>query len=352
MILRFKVVDEEEAKGLPARLLVDPVQLVLWQQGAQFDDGVQLVLVAQPPAAEKLHVHPHGCADEPQLLGAHPGADLHVSASDKECIQGTVGLVELRAICVVVQDNQHLIQLLHLQLLGCLGDLALPLDDAPQRCLVPLVVASLLPFGLHPRVLLDVLLDGDPAVVDVYAGAEDVDFLKDSAVLLQNHADQRHSLAGLAGAEEDACAWNLGHHGVRGLFASVFSCGKELDLPHSFAFTSQIRRSALSEFSGIKLKAGMHLKHMGSKSWLAPHMDRLLGDVAVLHSSGKLEYYLAAQRPALEVRGVDAFEPVANLQRCYLGQDPVFLRSLLRLVDFGMERGRNSDFGMERGRIW
>ena len=68
---------------------------------------------------------------------------------------------------------------------------------------------------------------------------------------------------------------------------------------------------------------------MGSKSWLAPHVDRLLGDVAVLRSpffgSGKLEYYLAA----LKVRGVDAFEPVANLHRCFLRQDPVFLRSLL-----------------------
>ena len=36
----------------------------------------------------------------------------------------------------------------------------------------------------------------------------------------------------------------------------------------------------------------MQLKYMGSKSWLAPHVDRLLGDVAVLHSpffgSGKL----------------------------------------------------------------
>ena len=77
----------------------------------------------------------------------------------------------------------------------------------------------------------------------------------------------------------------------------------------------------------------MRLKYMGSKSWLAPHMDRLLGDVAVLHSpffgSGKLEYYLAARRLALEVRGVD---PVANLCRCYLRQDPVFLRSLLRLA--------------------
>ena len=81
---------------------------------------------------------------------------------------------------------------------------------------------------------------------------------------------------------------------------------------------------------------------MGSKSWLAPHMDRPLGDVAVLHSpffgSGKLEYYLAARRPALEVRGVDASEPVANLQRCYLRQDPVFLRSLLRLVGLKVDR--------------
>ena len=78
----------------------------------------------------------------------------------------------------------------------------------------------------------------------------------------------------------------------------------------------------------------MQLKYFGSKAWLAPHMDRLLGDVAVLHSpffgSGKLEYYLAAG--VREVRGVDAFEPVANLHRCYLRRDPVFLRSLLRLV--------------------
>ena len=61
----------------------------------------------------------------------------------------------------------------------------------------------------------------------------------------------------------------------------------------------------------------MQLKYFEIKAWLAPHMDRLLGDVAVLHSpffgSGKLEYYLAARRPGLEVRGVDAFEPVANL---------------------------------------
>ena len=51
-------------------------------------DGVQ-VLVAQPPAAaEELLIDPHGCADEPQLLGAHPGADLHVTAPDEERAAG------------------------------------------------------------------------------------------------------------------------------------------------------------------------------------------------------------------------------------------------------------------------
>ena len=44
----------------------------------------------------------------------------------------------------------------------------------------------------------------------------------------------------------------------------------------------------------------MQLKYVGSKAWLAPYLDRLLGDVAVLHSpfsgSGKLEYY--PRRPA------------------------------------------------------
>ena len=86
-------------------------------------------------------------------------------------------LVELRAICVIVQDNQHLVQFLHLQLLGRLGDLALPLGDAPQRCLVPLVVVGLLALRVH-------LLDGDPAIVDVYAGAKNVERLRDRIMLV------------------------------------------------------------------------------------------------------------------------------------------------------------------------
>ena len=134
----------------------------------------------QPPAAEKLLIDPHGCADEPQLLGAHPGADLQVPG---------------RRICKVVADYQHLIQLLHLQLLGCLRDLALLQDDAAQRRLVPLVPVRLLPFGVHPQVLLDVLLDGNPAVIDVDGRAKDVDSLKHAAILLQNQADQSHGFA-------------------------------------------------------------------------------------------------------------------------------------------------------------
>ena len=64
-------------------------------------------------------------------------------------VSRAVRFVELWAICKVVADYQHLIQLLHLQLLGCLGDLALPLDDAPQRRLVPLVPVSLLLFSIQ-----------------------------------------------------------------------------------------------------------------------------------------------------------------------------------------------------------
>ena len=38
----------------------------------------------------------------------------------------------------------------------------------------------------------------------------------------------------------------------------------------------------------------------------------------------QLKYFgSAARRPGLEVRGVDAFEPVANLHRCYLRRDSV-----------------------------
>ena len=178
-IPRLQIVDEQEAVRFPRRLLVQLVELLLRQQGAELlHHGVQLVLVAQPPAAEELHFHPHGCADEPQLLRAHPGTDLHAPAPDEESVQGAVRLVQLRRVSKVVDDYKHLVQFLHFHLLGRLRDLALLLDDAPQRRLVPLVPKRLLPLCVHPQVLLNVLLDGDPAVVYVDTRAEDVNFSK------------------------------------------------------------------------------------------------------------------------------------------------------------------------------
>ena len=95
-----------------------------------------------------------------------------VPASDEERVQGAVRLVQLRRVSKVVDDYKHLVQFLHFQLLGRLRDLALLLDDAPQRRLVPLVPVGLLPLRVHPQVLLDVLLDGDPAIVYVDTWAE------------------------------------------------------------------------------------------------------------------------------------------------------------------------------------
>ena len=76
-----------------------------------------------------------------------------------ESVQGAVRLVQLRSVSKVVDDYKHLVQFLHFQLLGR----ALLLDDTPQRRLVPLVPIRLLPLCVHPQVLLNVLLDGDPA---------------------------------------------------------------------------------------------------------------------------------------------------------------------------------------------
>ena len=139
---------------------------------------------------------------------------------------------DLWAVGVVVDYYQDLVQFLHLQLLGRLRDLALLLDDAAQRRLVPLVPVGLFTLRVHPQVLLNVILDGDPAVVDVNARAEDVDSFEDASILLQNQAD-RHGLARFRRPEEDAGARHQWHHGVRGLLAGVLGRGKKLDLPHS-----------------------------------------------------------------------------------------------------------------------
>ena len=88
LVLWLQVVDVEEALGVPGGLLVDAQQLVLGQQGAELlEDGVQLVLVAEAPAAEELHVDANGRADEAQLLGADPAAYLEMPATDEQRVQ-------------------------------------------------------------------------------------------------------------------------------------------------------------------------------------------------------------------------------------------------------------------------
>ena len=108
--------------------------------------------------------------------------------ANEERVQGAVGFMQLRHVRKVVQDNQHLIQFLHLQLLGRLRCAAAPPRPSPP--------VRLFPFGVHPQVLLDVIVDGNPAVVDGNGRTEDVDSLEDAPVLLQNQADQSHGFAG------------------------------------------------------------------------------------------------------------------------------------------------------------
>ena len=58
---------------------------------------------------------------------------------------------------------------------------------------------------------------------------------------------------------------------------------KQLDLPHtSFALLPKFDAGKPGSETGINLKAGMRLKYMGNKSRLAPHVDRLLGDVGAI----------------------------------------------------------------------
>ena len=52
-VLRLQIVDEQETVGFPRRLLIQPAQLLL-RRAELLNDGVQLVLVAQPPRKRAL----------------------------------------------------------------------------------------------------------------------------------------------------------------------------------------------------------------------------------------------------------------------------------------------------------
>ena len=229
-------VDVEEAVGLPDGLFVDGFEVALRQQRRElFQQAVLFQLVPQAPDHEELGVHPDGVAYKAQLLGADPGGDLEVPAPYKERVQGRVAglLVQVRAVGEVVYENQDLVELLHLELLAGLGDLALLADDLPQRRLVPVLEVDLLPVRGDFHGLLDVLLHGAPAIIDVDARAEDVDALKAAPVLLQNHADQGHRFARLAWSEQNSGRRQFGHHWVAWLLAPVVGSREDLDLAHT-----------------------------------------------------------------------------------------------------------------------
>ena len=166
----LQVVDEEEGVGLPDRFLVDGLQLLLGQQGRELlEHGFQLELVAQPPHAHELHVHANRRADEPQFLGADPGADLHVPSADEERVQGAVAgaAVELRLIREIVDHDQNLVQLFEAHLLRRARDLLLLLDDGAKGPFVPFVEVDLLPVRVDAHVVLDEVLHGLPGIVDL-----------------------------------------------------------------------------------------------------------------------------------------------------------------------------------------
>ena len=177
----LQIVDEEEAVRLPGRFLVDGLQFLLGQQGRQFfQHGLQLELIAQAPDAHELHVDPHGGADEPQFLRAHPSRNLHVAPADEERVQRTVAgaAVELRLVREIINYYEDLEKLFEPQLLRFACHPLLLLDDSAQGPLVPLVEVDLLPVRVDAHVVLDKVLDGLPGIVDFNARRHDNDSFK------------------------------------------------------------------------------------------------------------------------------------------------------------------------------
>ena len=210
--------------------MVHRQELLLGQQGGQFlQHRLQLQLVAQPPDADELRVDADGRADQAQLLRRDPGADLHVAAADEQRVQRAVpgpAVERLKSSMTTSTWNSFFAPVL-----GGLRYLLLLLDYRSECPLVPLVEVDLLPFGVHTHLVLYELLDGPPAVVDLYARRKDVDALKHAgtvrrAILLQDRADQRDRLPALAGSEEDPGAGQPRHYAMSRLLRGVLGVGE------------------------------------------------------------------------------------------------------------------------------
>ena len=165
-----------------------------------------------------------------------------MAPSDEQRVQSAVpGLpVQFRLVREIVNDHQHLVELFESQLLGGPRDLLLLLYDGPQRPLVPLVEVDLLPFGVDAHLVLYELLDGLPAVVDLYARRKDVDALKHAgtvrrAILFQDRADDRDRLPALRGPQEYARAGHLWHHAISRLLRGEVGIWEQLDWAHSLS---------------------------------------------------------------------------------------------------------------------
>ena len=128
-----------------------------------------------------------------------------------------------------------------------------------SRRLVPLLEVGLLPVHRHLHGLLDVLLDGAPAVVYVDAGAEHVDSFEAAPVLLQNHADQRHGLARLARPKQYTSHRQFGDHRVLRLLARILGRRKQLYLAHGLSLEAG-GRGTRGNTSFFLIARGLYLK--------------------------------------------------------------------------------------------
>lgn len=78
----------------------------------------------------------------------------------------------------------------------------------------------------------------------------------------------------------------------------------------------------------------MSLHYFGSKDWLKKYIECILpANLEVLVSpffgSGRIEYFVASQRPHVEVYGSDNFDYLANFHEC-IQDDPAFVVSKLK----------------------
>ena len=242
-------VNVQETVGLPDGLLVDGLQIALRQQRRELpQQAVLLHLVAQAPDHVELGVDADRVADQAELLRGDDGGDLEVSPADEQGVQGRISslLVESGGVRMVVDNHQNLVELLHLELLARLGNLALLVDDPAQSGFIPVLEVYLLAIRRDLHHLFDVPLDRAPAVIDVDARAKNDDLFEAVAVLLQNHADERGGLPRLARTHKHPCHRQARNDGILRLLDLVGRRWKELDLPHRrFTFRDRKRRACI-----------------------------------------------------------------------------------------------------------